>query len=235
MPATLDTFQGSLPPFRAVLVPLWAMAPQSVPEAFSQDFLFPPPPLRWIKFSLRDSFSLFNLVQLLSSAAGWKTFDRVRSAAGVEWPALGFGGDGKGAHVDAASFPNNCNPPPGPRRRLTTCSFSPKVIIQLKTPGTPLVLPGTHVGHSGFGFDKQAEERSAVHTSDPLMGLRLGLIPLGGVTQSPCCLCNRRGTQTSLRAPLLFPPGQTGRTSLLLTSFGMCVCVSVMRARTVVP
>lgn len=108
MSATLDTFQVSLPPLRAALVPSWATAPQSVPEAFSQDFLFPPSAdqIHTPGFS-----SLFNLVQLLSSAAGWKTFLRVRSAAGVERPALGFGGDGKGAHADAASFPNNCNSP----------------------------------------------------------------------------------------------------------------------------
>lgn len=46
------------------------MAPQSVPEAFSKDFLFP---LQRIKFPLlRFLFFFFLLVELLSSAAGWK-------------------------------------------------------------------------------------------------------------------------------------------------------------------
>lgn len=64
---TLNAYQASLPPFLAALVPSWAMAPQSVPEAFSQNCLFPP---QWIKFRL-PRFFFFYLVQLLSRAAGW--------------------------------------------------------------------------------------------------------------------------------------------------------------------
>lgn len=109
MSTTLDTFQVSLPPLRAALVPSWATAPQSVPEAFSQDFLFPPSAdqIRTPGFS-----SLFSLVQLLSSAAGWKTVVRVRSAAGVERSALGRRRKRSArTHADAASFPNNCKSP----------------------------------------------------------------------------------------------------------------------------
>lgn len=81
MPDTLDTFQVSLPPFRAAPVPSWAMAPQSVPEAFSQD-LFP-------LGGSNSVFSLWILFPLKSGAAPVKccwleTFSRVRSAAGVE-------------------------------------------------------------------------------------------------------------------------------------------------------
>lgn len=66
------------------------------------------------------------------------------------------------------SFTNNCNPLIWLRRRMATCVYFFKVIIQLKTPETPnnpLVLPGTRVRHSGFGFDKRAEERRAVPNS----------------------------------------------------------------------
>lgn len=79
VPDTLDTFQVSLPPFRAALVPSWAMAPQSVPEAFSQDLLFSP---RRIKFGLRD----FGAAPV--KCCWLETFSRVRSAAGVERSAL---------------------------------------------------------------------------------------------------------------------------------------------------
>lgn len=167
MSATLDTFQVSLPPLRAALVPSWATAPQSVPEAFSQDFLFPPSAdqIRTPGFS-----SLFTLVQLLSSAAGWKTVVRVRSAAGVERSALGFGGDGKGAHARTQTSPQAfqtiVNPPAWTSAAADhLLVFPPKVLIQLRTPGSPLSFRGRALDTRNLGFDKQAEERSAVHTS----------------------------------------------------------------------
>lgn len=51
------------------------------------------------------------------------------------------------------SFPNNCKPPPAWTSAAADhlLGFPPKVLIQLRTPGPPLVLPGTCVGHSGFG------------------------------------------------------------------------------------
>lgn len=75
------------------------------------------------------------------------------------------------AREDAASatksFTNNCNPLLWLRRRLATWVYWWKVIIRLKTPYTPnkpLVLPGTRVGYSGFGFDKREREESKTNS-----------------------------------------------------------------------
>lgn len=90
------------------------------------------------------------------------SFSRVRSAAGEEGSALRLGETEKERTQTPQAFqtiviPTGLQRPPG--------LFPLKVIVRPKATRTPLVLPGRRVGHSEFGFDKHAEERSAVHTS----------------------------------------------------------------------
>lgn len=70
-----------------------------------------------------------------------------------------FGGDAEGAHADAASFPNNCNPLAGLQRRLTTRLVSPQSDCPTESNKNPPL--SSQVG----ALDKHAEERSAVHSS----------------------------------------------------------------------
>lgn len=166
MQNSVDIFHLSLPPFRAALVPLWAMALQSVREAFFRRiFRFPPQRLKFglPRFCWCPSCQVQLTEQLLHSGpksrqrrfiSTWLSARRRRRACR--------------RYQLYKSFTNNCNPLTWLRRRMATCVYFFKVIFQLKTPETPnnpLVLPGTRVGHSGFGFDKRAEERRPVPNS----------------------------------------------------------------------
>lgn len=159
-PDTQNTFQVSLPPFRAALVPSWAMAPQSVPEAFSQDFLFP----------LGGSNSVSGNVSSFKSGAApvkccWlEAFSRVRSAAGVEWSALSPEETEKERTETPQAFQTIVIPRLDLGGGWPLARF-PQSDYPTENTRNPLVLPGTRVGHSEFGFDKHAEEWSAVHTS----------------------------------------------------------------------
>lgn len=141
-------FHLSLPLSRAALVPLWAMALQSVREALSQDFPFPPQRLKCWSPQISS-------VSLLSSAASLGSKVQVQKI----YRHLVLRSE-KTQKLQA--FTNNCNPLIWLRRRLTNCLCIFKVITQPNTPETPnkpLLLPRQP---GQFGFDKRAEERRAV-------------------------------------------------------------------------
>lgn len=123
---SVDIFHLSLPPFRAALVPWWAMAPRSEREAFSQDSQFPS-----------------------SNSVGAAP---VNCSVHQEAPSSGRKSRWSGFISTLLSdlkrmracrrctrnqvFTNNCNPWVWLQWLLATCLYLSKVIIQLKTPWT---------------------------------------------------------------------------------------------------
>lgn len=102
-------FHLSLPPFRAALVPWWAMAPRSAREAFLQDLQFHPQPLKCESVLPEILFGRCRSCQAqLKEGSSF-----LRSEVQVEWVSQHFALRSE-AHENAASatnsFTNNCNP-----------------------------------------------------------------------------------------------------------------------------
>lgn len=95
---SVDIFHLSLPPFRAALVPLWAMALQSVREAFFR---------RIFRFPLSGSNSVspdFAGAPPVKCSSPSSSFTRVRSPGTEDLSALGSPLGEEDAHADATSF-----------------------------------------------------------------------------------------------------------------------------------
>lgn len=99
------------------------MAPQSVPEAFSKDFLFP---FQRIKFPLLR-FLFFSSFGGAPVKCRWleTSFSRVRSAAGEEGSALRLGETEKERTQTPQAF-QTIVIPTGPQPRLTTLLVPPQ-------------------------------------------------------------------------------------------------------------
>lgn len=131
------------------------MALQSVQEAFSQDF-FRAPPQR-----LGYGLPRFLLVPLLSSAPS-SSFTRLQSPAPEDLSALGSPLSEKETRTETLPALQTSIIPWfdfGVAGHL--CNFRESDYPAENTKQPPF-LPGTRVGHPGFGFDKRAEERTAV-------------------------------------------------------------------------
>lgn len=202
-------FHLQLPPFRAALVPSWAMAPRSAPAAFSRRILTSLHRFSWVS---SDVVSV-SPPPLLSSAArrGCKrksSFARVLSPGRFFFTIGASLLGGEDAHAwgveeggRCKSFTNNCNPLVRLRRRTVTCarlfgSDNPSGRRQTQT--SSVLLPGVYArwNTQDSALTRERCPPKAARSLDRA-AQESECQPKGGSARVPCCLRNRRRIRSS--------------------------------------
>lgn len=157
----------SLPPFRAALVPLWAMAPRFVQEAFSPDFQFPPQLLKCEFWSVLVRPNRSCQVQFREAPHSGPESSHRRFISTL------LSTQRRGTHIrslQSRALQTNVIPVIWLRRRWVTRAYLLKVVILLETAQTHTqskrVLSGKRVGLLGI-LVWQAGEKSAESNTDP--------------------------------------------------------------------
>lgn len=190
-----STFNLSLPLSQAALVPLWAMAPKSVQEAFSQDFLTVS--LLSVVSQEFPSFSSSCFFFFFPSGAVHSQAVHPESQVQVQQIYRHFVLRHDDAHAVAASttktFTNNCNPLICTRLSSLVCvcyKWSLKQKKKGKTPPRILNRRSRPTGyarwlHGDLGLDKRGEAGESraqvcLRSNPPAVGLCRSLIPPKG-------------------------------------------------------